>query len=287
MLSLRPLTLLGGLLVSAVLAQAQAPIPAKPTFDSSDPQVYGKQLMTYADRYDSGWKDEVSSGSMRLFDAGGDSVLRTYTRLALERPAGNKYIIRFKTPAEIKGVGALTHENPNSSDDNWLYLPATRRVRRISGANNTASFQGTEFTYEDLSAIDPVEYEWRFLAEETLKTADGDVPTYKIQGIPTYANTGYTRLVIWIHREHWRRERVDYYDKASRHLKTLTASGWHRVHGRFWRNKRLEMKNLQTKKRTVLDVPKLFLDLARYKSRSGKPRKNLSESLFTSRALAK
>ena len=127
------------------------PIPPQPEFNSADPVAYGTELASYADLYEQGWKDEVSQGRMTLFDAGGDSVERTFTRIVLEHAKdGDKSIIKFLKPAEIKGVAALTHENPGSSDDNWLYLPSNKRVRRISGANKTASFQGTEFTYEDL-----------------------------------------------------------------------------------------------------------------------------------------
>lgn len=262
-------------------------IPAAPTFDTEDAAKYGKQIAEFSDLYERGWKDEVSQGEMTLFDADGDSVRRSFSRMVFERAEeGDKLLIKFLSPAEIRGVTALTHENPGSSDDNWLYLPANKRVRRVSGANNTASFQGTEFTYEDLSNLDPREYEWRFV-EATSIERDGETqPVFKLDARPTYDDTGYSRLVVYINSNSWRQERIEYYDKAGQHLKTRDGSRWHQIHGRFWRARQIEMVNHQTGKRTLLEQKKEFLNLSLYKSsKTGEPRSNLTEELFTTRAL--
>ena len=275
----------------ALVAQSEnrteVAIPSPPSFDTSNAEAYGRQIAEFVDRYDQGWVDEVLQGDMTLFDADGDSVRRSMTRMVYERAEeGDKIITRFLSPAEIKGVAALTHESPGSSDDNWLYLPANKRVRRISGANNTASFQGTEFTYEDLGNLDPREYEWRFLEETTLERDGEVVPVFKLDARPTYEDTGYSKLVVYIHREAWRQERVEYFDKAGRHLKTRESTNWKHLHGRFWRAHRIDMVNHQTGKRTLLEQRKYFVNLSLYtSSRTGKPRPNLAEDLFTTRSL--
>ena len=265
------------------------PVPPQPEYKKDDPAAYGKQLASYVATFDEGWKDEVGQGTMTLFDADGDSVRRTILRMIHERPVeGDKLIVKFMSPAEIKGVAALTHENPGSSDDNWLYLPATKRVRRVSGANNTASFQGTEFTYEDLSSLDHREYDWRFMEETELTRGDKKVPVFKLGAVPTYNDTGYSRIILYVHRTEWRQERIEYFDKAGKHLKTRETSDWENFHGRFWRPETIEMSNHQTGKRTLLKQSKQYLNLSLYKSaRTGKMRKNLSESLFTKRSLQK
>lgn len=269
--------------------KAPVPVPQQPEFDKSTPEKHGRAIADYADLFDSGWKDEVLQGRMTLFDAGGDSVKRRFSRMVYERAKeGDKLIIRFLAPAEIKGVSALTFENPGSSDDNWLYLPSTKRVRRISGSNNTASFQGTEFTYEDLANLDPSEYEWRLFGEEELKR-DGEItPVYRLEARPTYKDTGYQRLTVYLHRERWTQERIEYYDRSGTLLKTRESSDWRHFHDRFWRAGTVGIENHQTKKRTVLVTEKQFLDVARYKSaKTGKWRSHLPESLFTTRALEK
>lgn len=285
-------TVLAAALVAAPQADTKkhpAPVPEVPTFTTSDPAVHGQEIAAYADLFDQGWKDEVAKGRMTLYDAGGDSVERVFSRMVYERAKeGDKLVIRFLAPAEIKGVSALTFENPGSSDDNWLYLPSTKRVRRISGANNTASFQGTEFTYEDLANLDPREYEWRLVATEDLEREGEKVPVYRLEAKPTYADTGYSRLVVYYHRERWTQERIEYYDKSGTLLKTRDARDWAQHHGRFWRAKVIEMVNHQTEKRTKLSLELNLVDVGRHKSKkTGKLRKSLPESMFTTRALEK
>ncbi len=283
------------LIATAVLSFATAfassnsdlpPVPELPTFTKSDAAEYGYQIAEYADRFNSGWVDELWQGRMELFDAHGDSVERHVLRMLLEGEEGDKSIVKFVSPAEIKGVAALTHEHPGSSDDNWLYLPATKRVRRISGANKTASFQGTEFTYEDLSVLDLGDFDWTFV-EETMLERDGEsVPVYVVEARPNYRDTGYSRLLIYYHREFWRQERIEYFDKAGVHRKSADSGKWEHMHGRFWRAFGLDMRNLQTGKRTLLTFDKVFLNLSLYISkRTGKGRPNLTDEVFTTRAL--
>lgn len=288
------LSLLHGLVAAAAMFSSQqdkpaVPIPDLPKFDTEDAAAYGLALAKYTDSFDSGWVDEVMQGRMTLFDVGGDSVERRFSRMVLERHKdGDKLIIRFLAPAEIKGVSALTFENPGSSDDNWLYLPSTKRVRRISGANNTSSFQGTEFTYEDLSSLDPSEYEWRFVKETELERGDEKTAVYQLSARPTYKDTGYSRLTVYVNKKTWAQERIEYYDKPGKLLKTRESSEWTQYHDRFWRSHHIEMTNHQTGKRTLLTTEKEFLDLSRYMSKkTGKPRKNLPESLFTTQSLQK
>lgn len=269
--------------------KSTVPLPPVPEFETSDPAVHGKQIAAYADLRDSGWKDEVGQGRMTLFDAGGDSVTRTYVRMVRDgRDQGDKSLVRFLSPAEIKGVAALTHEHPGSSDDNWLYLPANKRVRRISGANKTASFQGTEFTYEDLSNLAVVEYEWRFMNRTEIERNGEVIPVLRVEARPLYEDTGYSRLIVHFHAEHWRRERVEYFDRSGQRLKTQELSGWRHFGERFWRSQTIEMTNHQTGKRTHLVNSKTFVDLSRYKSsKTGQPRKNLDDTPFTTQALQK
>jgi hypothetical protein len=286
--------LAGGLVAGALstddlAAQENAtgvPVPKTPKFDTTDPVVYGRQLADYADLYDTGWKDSYALSTMTLFDANGDSVKRDSVQLILEKHTGDKSIIRFRTPAEIKGVASLTHEHPNGTDDNWLYLPATKRVRRISGANKTASFQGTEFTYEDLSNRIVAKYDWRFLDEVHIETTEGKVPVYRIEAKPRYSDTGYSKLVVYLNREQWRQERIEFFDKAGKKLKVLDNSKWKHRHNRFWRPVRIEMRNVQTKKRTIIDSSTQMLNLALYTNkRTGKKRPNLTDKQFTTDAL--
>lgn len=284
MLILALLTCLG--LVAGQDNTSGVDVPDLPAFETQDPARHGYQVVEYADRFDSGWIDEIWQGRMELFDAGGDSVERAILRMLLEGSGGDKSIIRFMSPSEIKGVAALTHERAGTSDDNWLYLPSTKRVRRISGANKTASFQGTEFTYEDLSTLALDDYDWRYVERTSLDKAGEPVEVHVVEARPRYKDTGYSRLLIAYHAEHWRQERVEYFDKAGVHSKTFLLGGWKHIHGRFWRALASEITNHQTGKRTKLVFDKIYLNLALYKSkRTGEARENLTDENFTTRAL--
>lgn len=271
------------------LAAAQTgsvpPIPPVPKFDTSNPVKHGQQIAEYMDLRDSGWIDQYSKSRMTLFDSKGDKVERDVSQMTLEGKDGNKTMSRFLSPADVRGVAALSHEHPKGTDDSWLYLPASRRVRRISGANRTASFQGTEFTYEDLSTIEPSRYAWRVLAEEKVTSDGKSIPVWKVEAKPTYSDTGYSKLIFYINKAEFHAQAIEFFDKAGRKLKVLTFSKWKLQHGRFWRPVMLDMNNVQTRKRTVLNTKALFLNLAMYKKKDGSPRANLTADKFTRRAL--
>ena len=103
---------------------------------------------------------------------------------------------------------------------------------------------------------------------------------------PNYAETGYSRIIVFFNRENWRRGRIEYYDKAGRHLKTQDSSKWKLMHDRFWRAMRFDMDNHQTGKRTVLEIERTFVDMSQYKSsKTGEPRPNLTDAQFTTQAI--
>ena len=260
-------------------------IPPTPRFPLANAERAGRAIAEHAERYDSGWVDEYLQARMTLYDANGDTVEREIRQMVLERDAGDYSMVRFMTPADIRGVGVLIHEHPRASDDTWLYLPATRRVRRIAGANRTASFQGTEFTYEDLAGIDVERYAWRFLRQTTARVDGGSANVYEVEARPTGDDTGYSRLVISYDREDFRTLGIVFFDRSGERLKTLTASGWQTLHGRFHRPRRLDMRNHQTGKRTLIRTTARFLNLALYPRRGGGQRDNLRMAQFTRRAL--
>ncbi len=259
------------------------PVPAQPKFKKGDAAAYGKQIATYVDDADSGWVDAYAKSTITIINARGEKNSSKTTQLTLEGKAGNKALVRYMSPASVRGVAALTHEKHAATDDSWLYLPSSRRVRRISGANRTASFQGTEFTYEDLSTFVPSRYKWKFLKE----SKKGDDPILKVEAIPTYKNSGYSKLTFYINGKQWRAEKIEFYDKGGRLQKVLTFSNWKLFHGRYWRPQKLEMKNKQSQKRSLVEIGVQFVNIAKYAKKDGSARSGLKETAFTRRALEK
>jgi hypothetical protein len=141
----------------------------------------------------------------------------------------------------------LTWTHKKGSDDQWLYLPALKRVKRITSRNKSGSFMGSEFAYEDLGSQEIEKYSHKFVAEESLNGRK----TWKLERVPTDKKSGYSKLVTWIDQKYMNAVKVDYYDRRGSLLKTATFSNWKKF-GKYWRAAKIEMINKQTRKKSLL-----------------------------------
>jgi len=199
-------------------------------------------------------EDERVDLIMKLINKKGKERLRKITRLAKTDAVGNeKSLIRFLSPADVKGTGLLTIENTGRDDDQWLYLPALRKVRRISASNRSDSFMGSDFTYEDLGPEKLEDYDYSLIKTEVVD----EVECFLIAAVPNNAKekkaSGYSKRHLWIRQDNFVVIRTDFYDKKGELAKTFTASDIRLIAGTGkWRAHRMEMKNLKTGHRTVL-----------------------------------
>jgi hypothetical protein len=143
----------------------------------------------------------------------------------------------------------LTHTHVNGSDDQWIYLPAIKRVKRIATAGKTGPFMGSEFAYEDLTAQEVARYTYKHLRDEPC----GGGTCFVVERHPVNTESGYRRQIIWIDTADFRAWRVEYYDRKGELLKVLTFDGYELYKDRFWRARTMTMQNIQTGKRTVLE----------------------------------
>ncbi len=209
----------------------------------------GLAIAQEADRRDAGWGDSAATMRMELRDAYGKSTTREMRTKALEVEGdGDKGLIIFDEPKDVRGTALLTFSHKVGDDDQWLYLPALKRVKRISSRNKTGPFMSSEFAYEDLGSQEVEKYSYDHIRDETL---DG-VPCFVIDRFPVNEKSGYSRQRAWIDQAHYRVQRVEYFDRKQSHLKTLTFHDYKQYLDRHWRASRLEMKNLQTGKSTTL-----------------------------------
>jgi hypothetical protein len=142
----------------------------------------------------------------------------------------------------------LSHARILDPDDQWLYLPALKRVKRISSANKSGPFVGSEFAFEDFTSLELNKYDYEWLREETCGAFTCDV----VVRHPRYENSGYTRQVSWIDREVHQIRKVEFYDRRGDLLKTLELGDYREYPGGVWRAHRLAMVNHQTRKATDL-----------------------------------
>jgi len=162
---------------------------------------------------------------------------------------GTRSLCIFDNPADVKGTILLTHTHRDQPDDQWLYLPAVKRVKRIAAQNRSGSFMGSEFSYEDIATQTIEKYSYRWLRDEV----EGDQSCHVIERRPLdKQSSGYLRQVVWLDAEHLRMVRVDYYDRKDSLLKTLTFQDYRQYLDRFWRAHEMTMVNHQTGKSSQL-----------------------------------
>jgi outer membrane lipoprotein-sorting protein len=213
------------------------------------PEEKGLAVAMEADRRDQGWQDSQASMKMILRNRQGETSERLIRSRSLEVPGdGDKSLTIFDHPADVKNTAFLSFTHAIKPDDQWLYLPALKRVKRIASANKSGPFMGSEFAYEDISSQEVEKYSYKWLRDETF---DGQ-EAFVIERIPQYKHSGYTRQVAWIDKQHYRTLRVDYYDRKGAHLKTLLLKDYQQYLGRYWRASTMEMENLLNGKNTTL-----------------------------------
>lgn len=161
-------------------------------------------------------------------------------------------LVRFEEPADVKGVGLLTWEHADRDDDQWLYLPALRKVRRISTADQADSFMGTDFSFEDMRSEKLDEHEYTLLREEEVNGR----PCWVIQATPSTEKqkkeSGYSKRLVWVDQERFLGVKGEYYDKKGALLKTLETRDYQEVAPGLWRVNWLRMKNVRKNHDTLL-----------------------------------
>ena len=215
------------------------------------PEEKGFAVAARSDRSDRGFTDSKVSLKMILRNAAGQESTRTMTLNTLEIPnedLGDKSLIVFDSPADIDGTALLSHAKILDADDQWLYLPALKRIKRISSVNKSGPFVGSEFAFEDFTGLELNKYEYRYLKEE----ACGDMTCDVVERKPRYEHSGYSRQVAWIDQKDYQVRKVDFYDRRGDLLKTLELKNWKHYDGKYWRAHLFAMRNHQTGKSTDL-----------------------------------
>ncbi len=210
----------------------------------------GLAIAIAMDERDSGFHDFTADMVMTLRNRKGDESVRYVRIRTLEVEGdGDKSISIFDRPRDIKGTAMLTFSHGLKPDDQWLYLPGLKKVKRISSKNKSGPFMGSEFAYEDLGSQEVEKYTYKWLRDE----ACGEWQCYVVERVPAYKYSGYKRIVSWIDKDEYRVSKVEYFDRKNSKLKTLTLSDYKQYLWRYWRASRMFMENHQTGKTTLLE----------------------------------
>lgn len=209
----------------------------------------GLAIAVEADKRDQGWGDQETTMKMILRNSQGQETTREIRGKTLEvKGDGDKSLSIFDTPRDVKGTAFLSFTHALKADEQWLYLPALKRVKRISSSNKSGPFMGSEFAYEDISSQEVEKYKYKYIKDDKINGRD----TFIIERFPQYKKSGYTRLVTWVDKEMYQPLKVEFYDRKKSLLKTLTQHEYKKYLGKYWRPSRLEMVNHQTGKSTTL-----------------------------------
>jgi len=232
-------------LAAAIVAFAALPATAQ------TPEEKGRTIAEEVDSRDVGWGDSTTTLEMILSNSQGETSTRVLRSQNLEVNGdglGDRSLTIFDRPRDVEGTAFLSHTKITEADDQWLYLPALKRVKRISSANKSGPFMGSEFAYEDLLSQEVEKYTYRWLRDEPC----GDLQCTVIERFPVYENSGYTRQEVWIDTGEYRIQKIDFYDRKESLLKTLVYSDYRQYLGKYWRGHTLVMANHQTGKGTTL-----------------------------------
>lgn len=205
-------------------------------------------------KYQSIVPDEYMEMTMELVNERGKKKERFIKQYIFRSEGLRKSLIIFTDPSDIRGSGFLSIENKDRDDDNWLYLPALRRSRRISPSDLTDKFMGSDFTFEDLEDEDISQFKYKYLGEKKIN----DRPCHIIEAVPflekKISETGYSKRIIHVDKASSIMSKIDYYDLNGEHIKTYEAGGLTKLENSDkWRSYEMSMSDLKKKHSTKLN----------------------------------
>ena len=240
----RALALSGVLL--AAFAWSAAPSAARAA-DSAEET--GARLAAEARERQKGFGNFTASLTMTLRNKRGQESNRELRLKVIEVEAdGDRSMFVFDRPRDVRGTAFLVHAHKGDPDDQWLYLPALKRVKRISSSNRSGSFMGSEFSYEDMGTVEVEKFRHSYRGDEPC----GKLRCAVLERVPRSKDSGYSRQLVWLDRDELRTMQIRYFDRRGAHLKTMVVEGYKKYLGRLWRGSKISMTNHLTGKSTDL-----------------------------------
>jgi hypothetical protein len=210
--------------------------------------------------------------TMTLIDSKGRERVRSIKQLSASFGTLDKKIMQFQDPADVRGTSFMnwSYAEVGKGDDQWIYLPALKRVKRISSDGRGESFMGSDFSYDDLAERHPNEDSHKIIGSETIAGEE----CWIIESSPIDKNYSYSKVLSWVSKNKQLGFRRDFYDKGGKLLKTLTIHKAEDIGG-FLMITHTEMHNVQKKHRTTMAFTSMEVN------------KGMQESVFTERSMMK
>jgi outer membrane lipoprotein-sorting protein len=199
--------------------------------------------------------------TLRIYDAKGRERVRQTSMASklFENGATEKRIIRFLSPAEVKGTGMLIYDYDERNDDMWIYMPAIRKTRRIISNEKSKSFMGSEFSNADMSAPSLEDFDYTV----TGSGASGGTDCWIVEVIPVNEDImdrmGYDRQLAWIGKQDFVLRKAEYYDEDDELFKQMISSDVRQIDpsGKKYIATRMEMSNIQNGRKSVMTIDEI------------------------------
>ncbi|MBT4569978.1 MAG: outer membrane lipoprotein-sorting protein, partial [Candidatus Marinimicrobia bacterium] len=158
---------------------------------------------------------------MTIENSRGNQRVRKIKQFVKTVKNGEKKIMYFLSPADVKNTSFMTwsYDDASKSDDQWIYLPALKKVKRISSDSKGDYFMGSDFTYDDLGDRHPLDDTHTILREEVINEKE----TIVIESVPKDEEYMYARTVTWVVKDSWIGLKKEFYDEDDELLKILTV----------------------------------------------------------------
>lgn len=219
-----------------------------PVSVADDAVARGEKIALEADAVLRGYGDSRVDLAMELTGPSGQTATRAVRVQSLETEGGEYTLMIFDTPRDVAGTSLLSHNFRSRDDQQWLYLPAIRRVKQIGARDKSGPFMGSEFAYEDIVTPFFEKFSYRYEAEDDC--AGGQC--WVIERTPNDSHSGYTRQRVWIGQQHHLIHRIEYFDRRDTLLKTYTAEDFVQHDDSHWRPGTMQMINHQNRRQTRL-----------------------------------
>lgn len=189
-----------------------------------------------------------------LQSSNGKKKLRKMNQVWLDldgaKGLSEKVMFFFINPPDIKDTAFLSwnYEEYEKDDEQWVYLPSLRKVRRIASSSKNDSFFGTEFSYADLNTRELDEDAHTLVKKE----AFNEIECYLVESIPQNPKDAYSKILNWVDPNNWIILKTEYYDEKGSHMKTLLRE-WEKIQD-IWTSVKLSMGNHQNGNKTFVKV---------------------------------
>ena len=194
---------------------------------------------------------------MTIENSRGNQRVREIKQFVKSVKNGEKKIMFFLSPADVKNTSFMTwsYDEKGKSDDQWIYLPALKKVKRISSDSKGDYFMGSDFTYDDLGDRHPMDDTHTILREEVVNGEE----TIVIESVPKDEEYMYSRTVTWVVKDSWIGLKKEFYDEDDELLKILTVEG-QKSFGDVIILTKVKMNNVQRNQFTIMEFSDVQID---------------------------